>query len=103
MVVHACDSSTGKVEAGESEVEGHPQLHSKFPASLSTRDTVPKNQQKQLDVAGITLIPVLEKHRQDDLFQASLVYVVSSRYRAVHSDILSQPPFHTKGTNQGEK
>lgn len=34
MVIHSCQPSTGKVEAGRSEDEGHSQLHSKFEASL---------------------------------------------------------------------
>lgn len=32
--VHACNSNTQEVEGGGSEVQGHPQLHSEFKASL---------------------------------------------------------------------
>lgn len=34
MVARACDPSTREVEAGRSEVQGHPQLHSEFEANL---------------------------------------------------------------------
>lgn len=34
MLVHICNQNTWEVEAGGSEVQGHPWLHSEFEASL---------------------------------------------------------------------
>jgi hypothetical protein len=33
VVVHMCEPSTWQVEAGRSEIQGHPWLHSKFKVS----------------------------------------------------------------------
>lgn len=33
-VAHNCSSSTGKVEEGESQFQGHPKSHNQFKASL---------------------------------------------------------------------
>lgn len=48
MVVHAYNPSTGKVEAGKSEVQGHPPPHSEFTASLGHIGPCLKNKQKVL-------------------------------------------------------
>ena len=39
LVVHTCNSNTWEVEAGGSEVQGHPWLHSEFKASPELLET----------------------------------------------------------------
>lgn len=36
MTLHACKHSTGEVGIREREIQGHPQLHSKYEAFLAT-------------------------------------------------------------------
>lgn len=46
MLVHACNPSTWKVRAGGSRIQGHPEVHCKFEASLGHMKPSPKNQNK---------------------------------------------------------
>lgn len=46
VVAYACSPSTWEVEAGMSEVQGHPQQHAKFETSLSYMRPCPKRKQK---------------------------------------------------------
>lgn len=40
VVAHNCSSSTGKVEAGESQFQGHPKSHNQFKARLDCLETL---------------------------------------------------------------
>ena len=93
LVAHTYNLSPGKVEAGESEIQGHPQLYGKFKASLgymrllsqtskqkSNHFTVLSALFKWLFKRGFTLFKTPNMHTQFPSCQVSfwaLLYMLS--------------------------
>ena len=46
-MAHTCNPSTWEIEEGRLEVQGQPQLHSKFPGQPGSPETLSQNKTKQ--------------------------------------------------------